>query len=227
MLQRVADRGTRHRSVLRGIFQMDGFPLLKYLLLSILALVVLAGCSSKPFSASTTASSQGAPQRERPQPEPFTVAQQARYDEAEAAVHSDNPEKAIAILETLRNERPHVANVSARLGLLYQQMDRASQAMAAYRRALSDDPGQPLALNNLALLYQQKGRFDEARELLESGLEWHPAAPSMHYNLAVLAELYLLDLPLALTHYRRYQSLAAEPKKAVAGWIKDLERRVN
>lgn len=188
--------------------------------------LLLAGCAAKPFAPSTSSSSQGLEQRERPQPEPLTVAQRSRFNEAKSAFHADNSEAAITKLEALREIRPHYAIISSRLGFLFQQLNHKSQAVAAYRRALADDPGEPMALNNLALLYQDEGRFKESRKLLEAGLKWHPDSPSLHYNMAVLAELYLLNLPLALNHYQRYESLAEKPKPAVAGWIADLKRRI-
>ncbi len=70
-------------------------------------------------------------------------------------------------------------------------------------------------------------RFAEAVAVLENGLRHSPNTAELHYNLAVISELYLLDLDAALTHYRRYRDLADPEGKLVAGWIADLERRLD
>ena len=46
-------------------------------------------------------------------------------------------------------------------------------------------------------------------------------------NLGILFDLYLQDLEQALAHYRRYQELMSEENEQVAGWIVDIERRLN
>ncbi|MBS8239004.1 hypothetical protein DYI22_00620 [Marinobacter lipolyticus] len=83
-----------------------------------------------------------------------------------------------------------------------------------------------VTLNNRALSLKEEGRFREAAELLRTGIRGAPETPELHYNLAVISELYLLDLDNALTHYRRYRSLTEQDDKLVAGWIADLERRL-
>lgn len=81
-------------------------------------------------------------------------------------------------------------------------------------------------INNQALSLKEQSRFREAAMLLRSGIESAPETPELHYNLAVISELYLLDLEAALAHYRRYREIAGSEDKRVAGWIADLERRL-
>lgn len=126
-------------------------------------------------------------------------------------------------------QKQQAAEAAARAARALQQGNK-EQARAAYRTALDLNPGDAVAANNLALLLREHGQFHEAVKLLQTGLEYSPDTAELHYNLAVIAELYLLDLELALAHYREYQALAepkAEPDgQLVAGWIADLERRV-
>ncbi|KPQ01402.1 tetratricopeptide repeat protein [Marinobacter sp. HL-58] len=111
-----------------------------------------------------------------------------------------------------------------------QQQGNTDQALDHYREAFRLAPDNAMTANNMALLLQDQGRFRDAVALLREGLEHSPDTADLHYNLAVISELYLLDLDTALHHYRRYRELAdsgsnTEAKK-VAGWIADLERRV-
>jgi Flp pilus assembly protein TadD len=111
----------------------------------------------------------------------------------------------------------------ARLAITEQDWNRAIEA---YRAVLELDPHDAVAVNNLALLLREKGRFREAATLLQEGIDYSPQTPELHYNLAVIAELYLLDLELALAHYRRFRELTEQEGPLVAGWIADLERRL-
>lgn len=88
------------------------------------------------------------------------------------------------------------------------------------------DPQAVVALNNRALSLKDEGEFREAARLLRTGVEASPATPELHYNLAVITELYLLDLETALAHYRRYRELTGDDDRQVAGWMADLERRL-
>ena len=107
------------------------------------------------------------------------------------------------------------------------QQGRKKEALERYREAFDMNPGNALTANNLALLLREQGRFEEAVTVLETGLSHSPVTAELHYNLAVISELYLLDLDGALTHYRRYRELAGTEEKQVAGWIADLERRLD
>ncbi|AMQ87271.1 tetratricopeptide repeat protein [Marinobacter sp. LQ44] len=99
-------------------------------------------------------------------------------------------------------------------------------AIKAWQTSVALDPSDATTVNNLALLLKQQNRFRDAANLLEQGVEAAPEVAQLHYNLAVISELYLLDLDKALVHYQRYRALTAEEDKLVAGWIADLERRL-
>ncbi|ERS90340.1 hypothetical protein Q667_08965 [Marinobacter sp. C1S70] len=107
----------------------------------------------------------------------------------------------------------------------YEAGDRKT-ALEAWHQAVAADPANVRVRNNLALLLKEQERFEEAAEMLEAGLKVTPKVAELHYNLAVISELYLLDLDKALEHYQQYQSLVGEEGSQVAGWIADLERRL-
>ncbi len=103
---------------------------------------------------------------------------------------------------------------------------RKGTAVKAWRKAVELDPTNAVTVNNLALVLKDQHRFAEAAKLLETGLAHSPDVAELHFNLAVIAELYLLDLETALVHYSRYRELTEEDDQQVAGWIADLERRL-
>lgn len=107
----------------------------------------------------------------------------------------------------------------------WDQGDRET-AVEAWRQAVTLNPEDPAAVNNLALALKEQHRFLEAADLLERAVARSPEVAELHYNLAVIAEIYLLDLDKALTHYRVYRDLTMDQDTEVAGWIADLERRL-
>lgn len=107
------------------------------------------------------------------------------------------------------------------------EQGNAGAAKRAWRQAVDLNPADPVVVNNLALLLVEDRSFAEAISLLERGLELSPKVAELHYNLGVIAELYLLDLQKALVHYQRYRELSEAEDQTVAGWIADLERRLD
>lgn len=135
-----------------------------------------------------------------------------------------------------KNQNPEMAKVHAARAQAALQDGDHDKAMDAYRQAFDLDPNDAVSANNLALLLREQGQFREAVKLLQEGLQYSPDTADLHYNLAVIAELYLLDLELALAHYRKFrtlndqvlndQVLNEQQHQLVAGWIADLERRL-
>ncbi|QSP93714.1 hypothetical protein LPB19_10925 [Marinobacter salinisoli] len=124
-------------------------------------------------------------------------------------------------------ENPELASQYAREGKLAFDEGRKQAAELAWQQAVRLNPADAAVVNNLALLKKETKNFNEAVTLLETGIRHSPNVAELHYNLAVIAELYLLDLKKALSHYQRYRELAEQEDKRVAGWIADLERRLD
>jgi len=121
---------------------------------------------------------------------------------------------------------PEQAREWARKGVSAHENGDIPEAIKAWQTSVALDPTDATTVNNLALLLKQQNRFREAARLLEQGVAASPDVAQLHYNLAVISELYLLDLDGALAHYQRYRALTGEEDKLVAGWIADLERRL-
>lgn len=188
--------------------------------------LVLAGCAASPSSSVST--SESTPQnRQAVQADPLTEEQQAMMNNARRAMNEERWGAAIESLEALEHQRPEVAEIHASLAWIARQQGNPEQAMAAYRTAFELDPGDAVSANNLALLLREQNQFREAVTLLQEGLRYSPDTADLHYNLAVIAELYLLDLELALARYRKFRALTEQEGQLVAGWIADLERRLD
>ncbi|MBZ2167896.1 hypothetical protein K8I84_03895 [Marinobacter sp. F4216] len=123
--------------------------------------------------------------------------------------------------------KPELAAQFANEGKQAFDQGRKQAAEIAWQKAVSLNPADAAVVNNLALLKKENKNFREAVTLLETGIQYSPDVAELHYNLGVIAELYLLDLEKALIHYQRYRELAGQDDQRVAGWIADLERRLD
>lgn len=188
--------------------------------------LALVGCAAGPSTTVSTSDST-TQKRQAVKAEPLTEEQQSLMNLARQAMSDKRWEAAEASLESLVSERPEVSSIHAARAWVARQQGNPDQAMAAYRRAFDLDPGDAVSANNLALLLRERGQFQQAVKLLQEGLRYSPDTANLHYNLAVIAELYLLDLELALAHYREFRALTEQEGQLVAGWIADLERRLD
>ena len=66
------------------------------------------------------------------------------------------------MLETITAQQPKNARARRALGLALQQSQVYNRAIAAYRRSLELEPGNPLAVNNLGCVYALTGDKDQA-----------------------------------------------------------------
>lgn len=157
---------------------------------------------------------------------PLSESDEALYSQARTALANGNLEQAEGLLDRMNSVHRHHPDVLADRAMLERMRDNVEHAERLYREVLVIEPGHPVAANDLALIARESGRVEESRALLQRALEQNPEEPRLHYNLAVLYELYLLELPNALEHYRTYNRLTDENDGRVSGWIQDLERRV-
>ena len=83
-----------------------------------------------------------------------------------------------------------------------------------------------MALNHIGILERRKGNFENALQAYQRAIEIDAKYARVHLNLGILFDLYLQDLEKALQHYRLYQTLTNDENEQVAGWIVDIERRL-
>lgn len=206
---------------------------MRFLVLWIMAgaISLLGGCSTEPMipdsqlSAAEVEAGGRVPVEER-WVEPLTGEQQARLDGARRSWSDNELRTARQALDALLQERPDHPDLLTNSAIVAVAQGRTREARTLFEEALIAAPGHRVASNNLALLLKDEGEFIQARRTLLRALERYPDDATLHYNLGVIYELYLRDFESALNHYRRFQVLSDEPDQKVAGWILDLERRV-
>lgn len=159
-------------------------------------------------------SAEGAAQKAMPQ-----------FAQALQSIRKGELDKALIMLQSLSAQYPQLSGPLVNQGLVYWKQENYEDAQAVLGQALTVNVSNPYAHNLLGLVLREQGKFAEARQHYEAALQLDPQYARAHFNLGVLAELYLQDLPLALNHFRAYQSLQKEPDQTVSNWVIDLQRR--
>jgi Flp pilus assembly protein TadD len=147
------------------------------------------------------------------------------FDRAVRAIHEEDYDRAIEILQQIVEADPLLASAQIDLGIAYERAGKLDEAEKSLLAALTANPRHPVAQNELAMVYRRTGRFAEARASYEAALALHPNFHFAHRNLGILCDLYVSDPKCALEQYEKY--LEAVPgDEEVRIWATDLRNRM-
>jgi Flp pilus assembly protein TadD len=118
----------------------------------------------------------------------------------------------------------------------YLLLSRNLDAYTAWKRGNLDNSAALLAggisgksppgeyLNNLGIVLAEAGRWKEAKTFLERAVAESPDLPEGWLNLGIFREMYLGDVPGALSCYERYGKLGGGRKDEVSKWVEWLKK---
>lgn len=149
----------------------------------------------------------------------------ADYAKALGLMSAGKDDDALVVLKGIAGKTPQFSGPLVNEGLIYLRQQKFADAEKVLQSAIKVNAQNPFAFNLLGVALREQGKFPDARAAYESALAIDPNYAKAHFNLGVLADLYMQDLPLALSHYQRYQTLQSKPDPAVANWIIDLQKR--
>ncbi|MDI1301134.1 MAG: tetratricopeptide repeat protein [bacterium] len=147
------------------------------------------------------------------------------YAKALGLMSADKDDEALALLQKVGKKTPQFSGPWVNQAIILLKQQKFADADKALQEALKVNPNNPFAFNLMGIALRGEGKFADARAAYDSALAIDPNYAKAHFNYGVLADLYMQDLPLALSHYERYQSLQSKPDPAVANWIIDLQKR--
>lgn len=133
---------------------------------------------------------------------------------------------AMLVFQQLSAQHPMLSGPLVNQALILYRQEKWDDALAMVEESLKVNERNPFAWNLRGMIMRQKGKFPDAREAYERALLIDGNYAKAHFNLGILADLYMQDLRLALTHYETYQTLQRKPDPAVNNWIADLRNRL-
>lgn len=210
-----------------------------------MSLLLLVGCGSTPKTPDETIGdlqqspegAEGGPQfsfdLSGPEQNPYLTQEvsvpgpaQALFNDGVRAMQAQQWSRAIILLQQLNREYPNLSGPYLNLGIAYRQLQQMDAAEQAFAQAVTVNAMNMDALNQLALLKREKGDFKAAETFYLEALSVWPRHPPSHKNIGILYDLYMGEFAKALDHFEVYQYLQAEPDRRIAGWIIDLQRRI-
>lgn len=147
------------------------------------------------------------------------------YAKALGLMSADKDDEALALMQKIATKAPQFSGPLVNQGVIQLKQKKYAEAQKSLEDALKINARNPYAFNLLGIALREQGKFADAKAAYESALAIDPNYARAHFNLGVLADLYMQDLPLALSHYERYQTLQSKPDPAVSNWIVDLQKR--
>ena len=122
-------------------------------------------------------------------------------DAAQAALKSNNPQRALEIADAALKTSPRDAQLRFIRGVSLHLLDRLPEAETAFVEMTQEFPELPEPYNNLAVVRAAQGRLDQARAALEDAVRAVPGYAVAHENLGDIHS------QLAARSYRNAQKL--------------------
>ena len=163
-----------------------------------------------------------------PEPEPVPVDfNQQFYQQAITALKAGDTDIGLELLLEVSIAAPEKPFIFTNLGLAYLKLQQPELAEQAFQQAVIQNSKDAVAYNHLGILQRQKGQFENARKQYQTAINIDQSYAGAYLNLGILFDIYLQELDKALLQYEKFQSLTAEEDALVAGWIVDIQRRIN
>lgn len=198
---------------------------IKYIFL-ILISIIIYGCAQEIQRDNSTG--EGEPGTETQQRDTSTSeAEISRYKSAISHISSNNLDKAEKILLEFTQQRPELAGPWANLGLIKLKQNEFDSAEKFLNTALKKNPDLAQALNLMATIRIHQGKINMAEQLYKKSIALKPGYPLAHYNLALLYDIYLQNIPEAISHYSTYLELSKENDTSTRDWVEQLKSYQN
>lgn len=156
----------------------------------------------------------------------MSEADRQRFQHARLLLDQGQTQKAQAELKALLSANPGIDTLWMNLALASYQEGNYKGAADEARRVLSLDKGAFQAHNVLGLVAIKQGQFSAAKTQFEASLALNPQYANANYNLALLYDVYLQDIPQAISYYRRYLA-SHEDDQRTADWVVHLQQSIS
>lgn len=151
------------------------------------------------------------------------------HNQAVAAVRAGDPARAEQLFAELARQYPDYATPWLNVALLRYKRGDANGAGDAATEALKRDSGLAPAWNLQGVLAREVNDIDAAENAYRQALTVNSSYAPAWLNLGILLEIWRGQLAAALDAYEKYVEFSPESERdpRVAGWIADLQRRLD
>ena len=145
---------------------------------------------------------------------------QTNFIKGEQLFMENKPREAVVFLENSIAEDPAHVKAYLYLGIVYEQLNRTDEAIAAYRRVIPRAGNfTTYVANNLGNVYFQKGNTNDAEQFYTQAIEYDPSYSPAYLGRAN-TRIKAGDLRNAINDYEQYLTL--EPLSAQRPKIEEL-----
>src|SRR6266571_4504663 len=132
------------------------------------------------------------------------------FDEARRLSKQGKFGEAIAKLEALAAKQPDLKGVAHELGVAYYKKADYLKAVASFKKALEEDPGDNEAVQLMGISYYLAGRPGEAIAPLEKVQTWYPSANVDAAYILGICYIQTKDYPSARKAFAKMFGVSAE-----------------
>jgi len=145
---------------------------------------------------------------------------ESNFDRGQGLFMQNNPAQAVGFLERALAEDPANTLIYLYLGVTYEQLNRADDAIAIYRRILPRAGNLSANVaNNLGNVYFQRGNTDEAERFFTQAIDFNAVYPQAFLGRAN-TRIKSGNFQNAIADYEKYLSL--EPNASQRVFIEQL-----
>jgi len=148
------------------------------------------------------------------------------YKRALDAMKNGDSAKAEALLRLVSAANPELSGPYVNLGLLKFRAGDIEASELQFKKAIELNAKSAVSYNHMGIISRGRGEFKLARTFYQKALSIDPGYAYAHLNFGILLDIYIGELDLALTHYKRFQALTPDEDKDVRKWIIELQRRI-
>src|SRR3981189_2233024 len=146
----------------------------------------------------------------------LTVPQDGALSDARRLSEQGKFDEALAKLEALALKDPELKGLSHELGVVYYKKADYLKAVASFKKALEEDPGDNEAVQLMGLSYYLAGRPAEAIAPLEKVQTWYPSANVDAAYILGVCYMQTKDYPSAR---KAFAKMFAVPADSAASYL--------
>ena len=173
------------------------------------SLIFVAGSLMSARSAGAQAPAAPAQQIEARDPKQ-TISPESVLSEARRLSMQGKIDEAIRQLEVLARNQPDLKGVAHELGVAYYKKADYLKAVASFKKALEENPGDNEAVQLMGISYYLAGRPGEAITPLEKVQTWYPSANVDAAYILGICYIQTKDYPSARKAFAKMFGVSAE-----------------